>query len=140
MALIADTSGLLAAINGGDRAHEDVRRCLERERGPILVPDLVIAEVDYLLLRHVGRAAEEAFLEDLADGSLARAGLQNADLVRALEIVRRYREGDVGVIDATIVALAERLSVDRVLTLDLRHFRSFQLPSQRPFVILPADA
>jgi len=53
MTLIADTSGLLAAINRRDAAHESVRRAIESET-LIVVPELVIAEVDYMLLSHLG--------------------------------------------------------------------------------------
>ncbi len=66
MPLIADTSGLVALVNRADRAHAAVREVVSREREPLLVPDLVVAEVDYLLLRMVGREAEELFLADLA--------------------------------------------------------------------------
>lgn len=140
MALVADTSGLIALINGADAAHDAVRRVVEREAGPVIVPDLVIAEVDYLLLSRVGREAEEAFLDDVAGGGFTRAPLRDEDLDRAIEVLRRFRDRDVGIVDATVVATAQRLGVDRILTLDLRHFRSFRFAPRRGFVLLPADA
>ena len=137
--LIADTSGLVALINRADRAHAAVRAVVAGLRRPLLVPDLVIAEVDYLVSRMVGRTAEELFLADLVSGALEREPLTHADLTRAAELVGTYADHDIGVVDASIVALAERVGTDRVLTLDLRHFRTFRLGGRRPFTILPAD-
>jgi len=138
-ALIADTSGLVALINRADRAHSAVRDVVTSERRPLVVPDLVIAEVHYLVSRMVGRAAEELFLADLLSGALDREPLTHVDLSRAAELVTTYADHDIGVVDASIVALAERLDTDRVLTLDLRHFRTFRLRGRTPFVVLPAD-
>ncbi len=137
MTLIADTSGILAAVNRGDAAHEAVRGVIDSERGALVVPELVIAEVDYLILRHLGRAAEEAFLEDVLAGAWAREPVRDEDMVRAVEVLKTYRDHDVGIVDALIVALAERLQIERVLTLDHRHFRSFRLWGRKSVNIVP---
>lgn len=140
MSLIVDTSGILAAVNKDDAAHESVREAIEAERGALVVLDLVVAEADYLLLHHVSRQAEEAFLDDLSSGAWARETLRDEDLTRAVEVVRRYREHDVGIVDAAVVAVAERLRVERVLTLDRRHFGMFRLWDRKPVVIVPSAA
>lgn len=140
MRLLADTSGLVALVNRADRAHATVREVVAREGEPLLVPDLVVAEVDHLLLRMVGRRAEELFLADLVSGAFERQPLIDADLARATEVVAAYGDHDIGVVDATLVAIAERLGIDRVLTLDLRHFRTFRLRGRDAFRILPADS
>ena len=140
MTLIADTSGILAAANAGDAAHEAVREAIAAEPGTLIVPDLVIPEVDYLILRYLGRAAEEAFLEDVLAGAWAREPLRDEDMYRAFDVLKKYRDHDVGIVDAVIVAVAERLHVERILTLDHRHFRSFRLWGRKPVTIVPQDA
>jgi predicted nucleic acid-binding protein len=140
MALIADTSGLLAAMDADDPANERVRRIIESEPGSIYVPDLVLAEVDYLVLQRLGRKAEEVFLADVAEGAWSREPLTDADLAQARKLIEKYREHDIGLTDATIVAAAGRLGINRILTLDLRHFRLFRTQKGRPFRLLPADA
>lgn len=139
MALLADTSGLVALVNRADRSHDAVRAAVEDEREPLIVPDLVIAEVDHLLLRMVGRRAEELFLEDVVSGALHREPLTHADLARATELIATYGDHDIGIVDASLMATAERRKIDRVLTLDLRHFRTFRLEGRRSFTIVPAD-
>jgi predicted nucleic acid-binding protein len=135
--LVADTSGVLAALNADDAAHERVRVTLEREVGRIVVPALVLAEVAYLALKHLGQAAEEAFVEDVLAGAWSREPLLDSDLRRALEVLRRHAEHEVGLVDASIVATAERLRVTRVLTLDRRHFSMFRLWNKKAPTILP---
>ena len=127
MMLIADTSGLLASIDRNEPSHAAVAAVLAAEKGAVLVSELVIAELDYLLLRYLGGIAEEAFLEDVLVGVYQREPLVDGDLVRGIALVRRYREQDIGITDATTLAIAERHGCDRILTLDERHFRTMRL-------------
>jgi predicted nucleic acid-binding protein len=135
--LIADTSAILASLNENDRAFQSVRAVLDNEKGRLVVPELVLAEVDYLTLRELGRQAEEAFLEDVLAGAWSREPLTDADLGRSLEVIRRYSEHEVGLVDASIVATAERLRVVRILTLDRRHFRTFRLWDRKSVTVVP---
>lgn len=139
MAIVADTSCILASIDRNEPAHLTVRQILESDRGPFIVPELVIAEVDYLVLRHHGPQAEKAFLEDIIHGAWTREPLAEEDLVRGLEVIHRYRAEKLGIVDATILAVAERLNIETVLTLDLRHFRALKFRDRKPLQLLPAD-
>jgi len=47
------------------------------------------------------------------------------------ELVRRYADFPLGAVDASVVAVAERFGVDRVATLDRKHF-SVVKPSHAP--------
>jgi len=138
--LIADTSGLLASIDRNDRHHEAVRSALLAERDAVIIPELVLAELDYLVLKYLGREAEEAILDDVLEGIYAREPCLDEDLSRARELIRMYREHDIGLVDATILATAERLDAPRILTLDHRHFRTLKLRNRRSVTIVPADA
>ena len=139
MALLCDTSGIVAAIHADDRAHGAVREFLDHETGRLIVTDFVVAEVDYLLVTNAPAAAEEAFLDDVLRGAWSREPLLPVDLARGLEIVKRYREHHVGITDAVWVALAERLRITRMLTLDRRHFRMFRFADRKRFRIFPED-
>lgn len=120
-----------------DRAHAASRDVIEAETGRLVVVDPVVAEVDYLLVSGGARGAEEAFIEDLLSGAFSRELLTHDDLRRALEIIRKFREHDIGIADAVQVAVAERLGIRRILTLDRRHFRLFRLWGRTPFAIQP---
>jgi len=137
--LIADTSGLLASIDRNDRHHEPVRSVLLGEPEAVIIPELVLAELDYLVLKHLGRAAEEAILDDIIEGVYTREPCVDEDLTRARELIRMYREHDIGLVDATVLATAERFGTSRILTLDHRHFRTLKFKNRKQVTIVPVD-
>ncbi len=139
MSLIADSGALYAIYDAGDAQHRRVRRVVERERGPIIVPTLILAEVDYLLREFLGIAAELDFLEGIAGGAYTLEPLAAQDLVRCRELIAGYRDLDLGLADTAVMATAERLGIPRILTLDERDFRAVR-PRKGPFVLLPSDA
>jgi predicted nucleic acid-binding protein len=53
----------------------------------------------------------------------------------------RYADNGLGLADASLVALAQRLGTIEIATLDERHFRAVQpLAAGKAFRLLPADA
>ncbi len=139
MTLVVDTSGLLAALAADQRHHAAARRAVNEERGDLVLSPFVLAELDYLLTRELGIDASLALLEDIARGAYALAGFGDEDIATARDVVDRYRDLGVGLADASLVVLAERVSTRRILTLDERHFRALRASDGTPFIILPAD-
>ena len=135
--ILADTSGLLALLDSGEPEHRLVSRAIEKERGPLVVIDVVLAETDYLIRTRLGREAARAFLDQVLEGVFLREEVTDGDLRRAAEIDDRYRDQDHGLTDACLMAVAERLS-RRVLTLDRRHFEPFRTKKGNPLELLPA--
>lgn len=88
----------------------------------LVVPALVIAEAAYLIAARVGARAELAFLSDLAMGNFVVEGPAPSDWERIAELVARYRDMRLGTVDASVVAVAERLGITTIATLDRRHF------------------
>ncbi len=137
--ILVDAGPLVAAANRTDRHHDTCVATLLAATPPRLVSPLVVAEVCYLLARDGGAAPEAAFLRSFATGFLALADLTAADLSRAADLVERYADLPLGGADASVVALAERLSITTVATLDLRHFRVVRPLHVDAFTLLPAD-
>jgi len=98
----------------------------------------VIAEVCYLLAREVGTRAEASFLRSFSTGFLTPLDLEPADLERAAELVETYADLPLGGTDACLVALAERLDLAEVATLDRRHFSVVRPRHVDAFLIVPA--
>lgn len=140
MAIVADSGGIYALYDADDAHHPDVTVVVDQEPGPIIVPMPILAEVDYLLREHLGVDAEIGFLDDLSEGAYALEPLTEGDVFRCRELVEQYRDSDIGLADAAVVATAERLNLSRVLTVDQRHFRVILSKSGKPFTLLPADA
>lgn len=82
----------------------------------------MVAEVSYLLAREAGAAVEAQFLRSFSTGFLTIVDLAVADLDQCAELVEEYADLPLGTTDASLVALAERLGIVDLATLDRRHF------------------
>lgn len=138
MSIVADSGALYALYDADDTHHDGVRRALERERGPIIVPTVILSELDYLLREFLGIDAELAFLEGVVNGAYILEPFSGADLTRCRELIAGHRDLDLGLADSAVVATAERLGIQQILTVDERDFRAVK-PRKGSFVLLPAD-
>jgi uncharacterized protein len=87
-----------------------------------LVAVTVIPEVTYLLTKRIGPRAEQAFVRSLVDGELEVEPLVPGDLRRAADLLIAYADLPLGFVDASIIAMAERLEIVMLLTTDRKHF------------------
>ena len=124
MALICDTGPLLAALDAADPDHERCARLLTDADEDLVVPTLVLAELDYWCGRRLPPEAWLVFLDDLLAGVYRVEPPTGDDLARCRELQARYVDLVLGVVDASVIALAERLGEPKVATLDQRHFRA----------------
>jgi uncharacterized protein len=122
VALVCDTSPLLAAIDRSDPHHQECVRVLAATREEHVVPTLVLSELDYFCRKLGLDDAWLAFLDDIDAGALRVEHPTAADLRRARELQAEYRDLAIGVVDASVIALVERLGEPKVATLDHRHF------------------
>jgi uncharacterized protein len=139
LTLVADTGAIYSLYDASDVHHEAVTAALDRETGPTVVPMAILGELDYLLREFLGVDAELDFLDSVLSGAFVLEPMTETDLERCREILARYRDLDPGLVDAAVMATAERLRTDRILTVDERDFRAVLSRAGRPFVLLPAD-
>lgn len=138
--LVLDTSGLLAALDGGQRFHTAAREALSDHDGTLLLSPFVLAELDYLLSTRVGTSAELALLGEVGRGAYRLEPFSEDDVAEVAGVIERYADLGVGLTDASNVVIANRHNTLDILTLDERHFRVLRGPRDRPFRLLPADA
>lgn len=122
MTLICDTGPLLAALDSADPDHEPCATLLGKTTEDLVVPVLVLAELDYWCQKRLGAAAWLTFLEDLLRGAYRPEPPTGGDLARCRELQTTYADLRLGVVDSSVLALAERLHEPKVATLDHRHF------------------
>jgi uncharacterized protein len=135
--ILVDTNVLVAAARTADTNHDAAARLLETLDEPLLVPPTVLAEVCYLLDEWGGPDVEVRFLRDFQPGGLQLAELTTADVVRMADLVERYADLRLGGTDASLVAIAERLRIDRIATFDRRHFTVVRPAHVAAFTLLP---
>jgi uncharacterized protein len=120
--IVADTGAVLALLDAGDKHHAALLELYETDPDAWILPWAILPELDYLLATHVSTRAQEAFLGDLADGSFAVEWGDDEDLKAAARIAHRHRSLRLSLVDAAVIAVAERRKAAAIATLDLRHF------------------
>src|SRR5207245_4800329 len=101
MAALLDTGFLLAVIDADDNLHAACVAALELETNPIL-PELVLPELAYLILRELGYQTLTSFLRAIAAGEMTQAQSTPQDLVRAAELLEKYADNKVDIVDCVI--------------------------------------
>ena len=132
---IVDSGPLVAVANTADPDH---RACLAALQAPgfhLVIPALCVAEAAFLIQQRRGALIEARFLRGLQrfDVQAPLAG----DWSRIAELVEQYSDFPLGGTDASVVAAAERLGTDTLITLDHRHFRAVRPSHCRQFRLLP---
>ncbi len=137
MSHLLDTGFLFALLNKKDKHHDAVQRAAVKIIGPIFLPTVVTTEVAYLIRRDLGADALAQFLNILASGRFPLMEPSETDYKRAAQIVKIYADSHIDFVDALIFAMAERLRIVKILTIDRRHFQIFRPKHCQAFEILP---
>ena len=139
--ILVDTGPLVAAVNRRDSRHQDCRVLLEQRAGELLLSPYVIAEVCWMVSSRIGAEAEVNVIDAVAAGELQQVDLTTEDLQRTGELLHRYRDlhGGQGLsaADASTIALAERLSLHEIATLDVTDFAVVRPNHVDHFTLLP---
>jgi predicted nucleic acid-binding protein len=127
--IVADTGGLLRALastKSGKASFPEFEEALTTASA-VIVPGLVLAEVDYFLREN--RTAMRKLVAEIFDpGTRYEYELPlPTDIIRALELDARFKELGIGLVDGTVAAVAERRKVYRVLTTDRRDFGAIRI-------------
>lgn len=129
---IVDSSAIFASLDPSDLSHERCLAALNQRGRRLVVPALVLCEVLYLVGQRLGSTTEVAFLASLTEVDVQPPIA--ADWPRIAELVETYREFPLRGVDASVIALAERLDTDTIVTLGRRNFsvvRSRHIPAFR---------
>jgi hypothetical protein len=138
VALVLDTGPILALLDAGDPAHERCVEMVEGLREDLVVPTCVLVEIDYWAHKLLGAEAWDVFVADIAAGAYRLEPLTLDDLKRAAQLERDYADLDLGLVDASVIALCERLSETKVATLDRRDFSVVRPSHCESLDLLPA--
>lgn len=124
--IVADTGPLYALVDRSDAWHKRVVEWWRKNREPVTIPVSVLPEVCYLLHKRISPQAEAAFVRSLANQEMLVEQLESEDVVRVEVLLRKYSDLELGFVDATVIAIAERLDAAEILTTDRRHFSAIR--------------
>jgi predicted nucleic acid-binding protein len=135
--IVADTGAIIALIDADDKHHREMVALFEEDPGAWVLPWAILPEVDYLVLKHVGSRAQLAFVRDIASGAFQIEWGDERDIDRASEICAKHTKLELGLVDAVVMAIAERLHARAIATLDVRDFGAVKVAGSPK--LLPRD-
>ena len=138
--IVVDSSLIYALLDQRDTNHHIAAAWYQRRTPAMATTPLILAEVDHLAGARAGRAAQAAWRSDVARSVYDVRWWTGAER-DAVDIAERYADLDIGLADASLVALAARLDTADIATFDERHFRAIVPESAaQAFRLLPIDA
>jgi uncharacterized protein len=138
--IILDTSVIYALLDAADRRHREALDWYREMDDELLTTPLVLAEADHLAATRGGPRALRAFRADVLAGAYLVEWWSTAAR-EAAELANHYADLAIGLTDASLVALAARVTSIDLATFDERHFRAVRPLAGGPaFRLLPSDA
>ncbi|MBA2347874.1 MAG: PIN domain-containing protein [Solirubrobacterales bacterium] len=134
MTVVVDTNVVLAALDPHDEEHARALAWYDLVDEDLVTTPLAVAEMDYLVARRSGRPGTQLLMTDLEAGALQVRWWATA-MIETLAIARRWPE--LGLTDASLLALAPVVRTDRIATFDRRHFDAPRTADGDHFTLLP---
>jgi uncharacterized protein len=134
--LLVDTNVLLAAVDVSTPEH---RRCaaLLDDRTDLIIVTTVATETAWMIESRLGPRAEFVFVSSIAAGELTVVELTQADWLRSAQLIEIYADLGLGLVDASVVAVAERLNLTEIATMNRRDFAVVRPAHSNAFELLP---
>lgn len=119
-AVVADTSGLLAAFDAGEAEHARAAELMDWET--LLISPCVLTELDFLIRRKLSfpsaMQAIDALIDRIDSGRYRLVDVRQEDLATAQAVRADYSGLQLDLADAVGVAIAGRYRTDRIFTFD----------------------
>jgi predicted nucleic acid-binding protein len=135
VALILDTGPLVALVDRSDPDHGRCRELINTTTEVRIIPVCTLVEVEYQL--RPWRGGFTGLMGDVQAGRLEIHLPTQAELTRAGALVDQYADLPLGLVDATVLACAERLREPKLATLDRRHFSVVRVAHTDHLELLP---
>lgn len=132
--IVIDTGPWVALMDRSESRHDECVAWFRQFEGNIYSTEAVLTEVLYLL--HFSSKAQSAAIDFVLNAAITIVPASLDSLHRVKVLMEKYKNLPMDYADATLVSLAEDLSVRHIATFD-SHFDIYRLPSKKTFVILP---
>lgn len=134
--LLVDTNILVAAADTSTPEHES---CVEVLGGDddLIVPAPVVVETAWMIESRLGPEAEATFVNSVAAGELRVIDLTEDDWSRCRDLIAQYADLRLGLVDASVVVVAERFRQETIATLNRRDFAVVRPAHCDAFTLIP---
>src|SRR5207248_7174892 len=101
MALVLDTGVLYGALDESDPDHAACAALVEETPEQLLIPVLVLGELDYWVRKFASADAWLTFCQDIREGAYTIYQLDSQLLLAAAQVEARFADLGVGLVDAS---------------------------------------
>jgi uncharacterized protein len=129
--LLVDSGPLVALFDADDHWHQPVATFLKSYRGELVTSAANATEAAWITASASDRMLAN-LLAWLHRGAVSVHNLEPLDFGRIAVLAAQYRTLRPDFADLALIALAERLKLDRVITLDKKDFLVYRLKNGRP--------
>ena len=126
MAVLIDTSFLVALAVSTDGNHQAAQDSLNILRTSLVVPVPVLPEMFYMVSVRVHYRAAVKIYNYIQGADFQIEPLTPEDRLRMGEIMVKYQDAELDFVDMAIMAISERLNITQVCTFDRRDFSIFR--------------
>jgi predicted nucleic acid-binding protein len=134
--LVVDTGVVYAALDRDDANHE-ASAALLTSGVTVTLPAPVLVEFDWLARMRGTPEASLLLLRSILEEDVLVVDLDHEDYARSLTLMIGYADLRLGLVDASVIAIAERLEQDTIATLDRRHFSVVRPLHADAFTLVP---
>ncbi len=135
MNVIMDTGPWVALIDRSEERHVECVEWFKKFRGNIFSSEAVLTEALYLL--NFSLRAQSAAIDFVLNGAILLVPPSLGSLKRVKRLMEKYKDIPMDYADATLVSIAEDLSIPHVVSFDAKDFGIYRIASKQPFVVLP---
>ena len=132
--VIMDTGPWVALIDRRESRHHECVEWFRQFQGDIYSSEAVLTEALYLL--NFSATAQSAVIDFVLSGAITMVPSSLDSLKRVKSLILKYRDIPMDYADATLVSLAEDLSIHHIVTFD-GHFDIYRSAPKKGFILLP---
>jgi len=133
--ILIDTGPVVAFFDRDDRYHNECVAVLKTIREPLVTTWPVLTECFYLL--DFSWEIQDDLWLLIERGGFDIYPLERTDLTNCRRLMNQYHDLPMDLADATLVALADRLGISKVFTLDHKDFSIYRFKQKKRFTLMP---
>ncbi len=134
---LIDTGAIIAILDRDDQWHSVCADAFRYVNLPVLTSEAVLTELFHFMGPRSRKL--ERVINFIRSGVLTVGMIGDSDLPNLLRLIKQYHDCPMDFADATLVHLAERESMNTILTVDFSDFGTYRIEGRKRFRILPTS-
>ena len=114
--ILIDTGPLIALFDKDDKYHQNIKEFIKKDRFKFVSTTAVVTEVTHMLDFNIN--AQIGFLEWIIREGLVLHEISQKEIIRVIELCKKYQDRPMDFADATLVVAAEQTGLREIISID----------------------